>query len=305
MAEDGAPAGPSLAAGSSSATTTAELETSLGEQEAEERASEADLSAPEPPAPVKMEGPYLAHRSSSYESLVMRLQKGRSKPYAIPLAVGGALIFGITLGFVIFGGQKPEVIREVVEVEVPAKNAPASKEEPPVEREADAEAQAKEETATPKPPQKVAVASNQPAASSGSDGPSSTEISKGLKGLSGLEGLAGPTGGPASPTVSGGTTQPLDASQIQSTVTKYRTSVQRGCWQPALDTRDKNAPSSARVSVSITVAGSGQVTSATTSGDPNGYRGLANCISNRVKTWRFPPSNGTTTVNVPFVFAAQ
>ena len=40
-------------------------------------------------------------------------------------------------------------------------------------------------------------------------------------------------------------------------------------------------------------------------GDPKGYRGLAQCISNRVRGWQFPPSGDTTTVNVPFVFAAQ
>jgi hypothetical protein len=70
-------------------------------------------------------------------------------------------------------------------------------------------------------------------------------------------------------------------------------------------TRDKNAPSSARVSVAIKVAPGGNVTSATTSGDPNGYGGLASCIAMRVRGWQFPRSSGSTTVNVPFVFAAQ
>ncbi len=68
---------------------------------------------------------------------------------------------------------------------------------------------------------------------------------------------------------------------------------------------DPNAPISARVTVTITVGGTGNVTNVTTSGDPRGYPGLANGIGARVHAWQFPATGGTTTVNVPFVFAAQ
>jgi TonB family protein len=123
--------------------------------------------------------------------------------------------------------------------------------------------------------------------------------------LSGL-GQAGPKG----PDVSGpsgavqGTGQ-LDGGQIQSTVARYTGSVKRACWQPALDTRDKDAPTTARVNVAITVLPSGSVSNAAVGGDPKGYRGLSQCISSRVRGWQFPPSGDSTTVNVPFVFAAQ
>ena len=81
--------------------------------------------------------------------------------------------------------------------------------------------------------------------------------------------------------------------------------MKRSCWQPALDTRAKDAPTSARVNVTITVGAGGSVQNVSTSGEPRGYRGLAGCIASRVRGWQFPASNGTTTVNVPFVFAAQ
>ncbi|HEX3777459.1 MAG TPA: AgmX/PglI C-terminal domain-containing protein, partial [Polyangiaceae bacterium] len=127
-----------------------------------------------------------------------------------------------------------------------------------------------------------------------------------LKGLSGLNGLGpsrGPdTGGPSGNSV--GTGQ-LDSGQIQSTVARYTGSVKRACWQPALDTRDKDAPTTARVNVAITVQASGSVSAASADGDPRGYRGLAQCISSRVHGWQFPPSGDTTTVKIPFVFAAQ
>jgi hypothetical protein len=81
--------------------------------------------------------------------------------------------------------------------------------------------------------------------------------------------------------------------------------VKRSCWQPALDTRDKDAPTSARVNVTITVAPSGSVQDVSTSGDPRGYPGLASCIAGRVRGWQFPAASASTTLNVPFVFAAQ
>jgi predicted Zn finger-like uncharacterized protein len=114
--------------------------------------------------------------------------------------------------------------------------------------------------------------------------------------------VSGPSSGPASRgTGAGG----LDSTAIQQTVARYKPSVQRGCWQPALSARAPGAPGSARVSVSLTVDGSGRVTGASTGGDPRGYPGLARCIESRVRGWRFPRSSGTTSVAVPFVFAGQ
>ena len=55
----------------------------------------------------------------------------------------------------------------------------------------------------------------------------------------------------------------------------------------------------------VDTAPAGNVQSVSASGDPRGYRGLASCITSRVRAWRFPASSGQTTVNVPFVFAAQ
>jgi hypothetical protein len=81
--------------------------------------------------------------------------------------------------------------------------------------------------------------------------------------------------------------------------------VKRSCWQPALDSRDPSAPTTARVQVAITVGPNGNVTNATTNGDPRGYPGLSGCIAGRVRGWQFPATGSTTTVNVPFVFAAQ
>jgi predicted Zn finger-like uncharacterized protein len=253
------------------------------------------------------EGPYVANQEPSPESLLYRLQKKRHNPYAIPLAVGGALILGITLGFVLFGDQKTKVVKQIVEVPAKVSEAAEHKREVKAEALAAAQADQQEEESGQEESANIAAKTTTKSAKTAAttEKAEPSKVSEGLKGLSGLEGLGGPTAGPSSSSSSSSSGRPLDSSQIQSTVTKYRTSVKRGCWQPALDSRDKDAPSSARVSVSITVAGNGSVTNASTSGDPRGYRGLASCISTKVRGWRFPVSSGTTTVNVPFVFAAQ
>ena len=209
---------------------------------------------------------------------------------AMVIAIG----LGLTLGFVLFGGQKqPEtkIVEKIVEREVPAKEPAAANNEPGEPIVPDAQ--------TPKKPGGTA----KPAATATTDAP---KPNTGLSGLNGLTGL-GPSTGPASGGPSGATNSgaQLDGGQIQSTVARYTGSVKRRCWQPALDARARDAPMTAKVTVTITVGGSGSVQNATTTGDPKGYSGLANCIASSVRSWQFPASGGTTIANVPFVFAGQ
>lgn len=231
--------------------------------------------------------------------LVLGRRRSGFSPAAL-LALVVAIGFGVTVGFVVFGGEKTKVIREVVEVPVaqappPAENVPA----PEPEAEPAASAAPQDSPSAPgKAPAGSKVASGATTKTSGSS-------QEGLSGLSGLKGLAaGPQAGPGSQG-SSSKSQPLSAGQIQTTVSRFTPSVRRSCWQPALDARDPNAPTTARVTVSITVGSDGKVQGANAGGDPRGYPGLASCISRRVRGWTFPPSNGTTTVQVPFVFAAQ
>ncbi len=215
------------------------------------------------------------------------------------LAVVVALAFGVTIGFVVFSKQKPpETV--VKYIEVPAKGEAAA-------AAATGDPQASEATGASSA---VAAKSRPGTSKAAGTKVAEAQADKG-GGLSGLKGLSGLS--PSGPGVSGttpGTTPAggggqLDAAQTQSTVARYTGSVKRSCWQPALDARDPNAPTSARVMLTITVGPSGSVQNVTTSGEPRGYPGLASCIAGRVRAWQFPASGGTTTVNVPFVFAAQ
>lgn len=230
--------------------------------------------------------------------------KRRSKaPAAAWLAVGVAVLFGFTIGKVVFDKDAPDE-QASKNVEVPAQPKPAATVEtleeaaPPPPKEDEPESPSKQPgTVAAASPRSTARAPSAPAQPT-------AEPVKGLKGLSGLS--AGPQAGPGtSNKAPAGGGQSLDSTAVQQTVSRYTGSVKRRCWQPALDTRTKDAPTSARVTATIQVSPSGGVRSVSTSGDPRGYRGLANCISSSIRAWQFPPSSGSTTVNVPFVFAAQ
>lgn len=222
-------------------------------------------------------------------------------PVIVWLAVLVALAFGVTIGFVVFSKQKqPETI--VKYVQVPAKEAaPAAAAAAVVDPQTANDTSAASSGGSAK--------TRSPKSKSGADADKQPATAgTGLAGLKGLSGL-GPNG-PGSPGSSPGSAGPasggqLDAAQTQSTVARYTGSVKRSCWQPALDARDPSAPTSARVMVTITVGPTGSVQNVSTNGDPRGYPGLAPCIAGRVRAWQFPATGGTTTVNVPFVFAAQ
>ena len=208
-----------------------------------------------------------------------------------------AIALGLTLGFVLFGGQKPgetKIVEKIVEKEVHVQD--------PSGQSAANNAPGETVAADPQAPKKSGGTGKSAAPTPSSEGKPNT----GLSGLNGLSGL-GPSGGPATGGPSGNSNNgaQLDGGQIQSTVSRYTGSVKRRCWQPALDARSRDAPMTAKVTVTITVGGTGSVQNVTTSGDPRGYSGLASCIGSSVRSWTFPASGGTTIANVPFVFAGQ
>jgi hypothetical protein len=161
-----------------------------------------------------------------------------------------------------------------------------------------------EESTVSGPGTKKAVTSAQ---KSDTPGPAAS-AKTGMPSLNGLNGLSGLGPAAPGPDVTQNTNLPggqLDGNSIQRVVANFSTSVRRGCWDSAIAARTPDAPSSARVGVTITISPSGSVDNVTTTGDPKGYPNLAHCIESKVRGWRFPRSSGTTTAQVPFVFAAQ
>jgi predicted Zn finger-like uncharacterized protein len=244
------------------------------------------------PLPVSV--PPAAHRDSIWATAMRGPRTSQ-----IAFAVASAAVFGLALGFLIFGGKPPQIVERLVEVKVKEAVEAAEDVPPPVEVSA---------AAAPAPVIPEAPAHSRAPRPAGSVAPvvraeeAAAPTSGGLAGLAGLSGGTAPSG-PVGGVKSGGSS--LDPSQVEGAVARYRSSVKRGCWQPALDTKSADAPKTARVSLHVTIAATGKVTQLTSSGDPSGYPGLAKCIEGRVQSWQFPVSGGSTKVNLPFVFAAQ
>ena len=251
-------------------------------------------------APATSATPAAVAEGVSFDELQALRARPRTSPAAW-LAVVVAVAFGLTLGAVIFGRGPAAQTNTDKPAEKPVNAAPS----------AAAPAQV---AATEQKPEEQVISGDTKAQSKGPTKSTTTKTDTETKttktgglGLSGLaaNGTRGPSDGPGSTTQGGPGGGQLDQAQLSGVVQRYTPSVKRSCWQPALDGRDKDAPSSARVSVAITISPSGSVQDVNASGDPKGYRGLAQCIAGRVRGWQFPPSGGSTTVNVPFVFVAQ
>lgn len=210
------------------------------------------------------------------------------------VAVFVAMAFGVTIGIVLFSKTEKQEIVKYVEVQ------PSAKPEVHADPQAD-NAQTLDESTVSGPGTRRA----------GTGQPKPEATAPKAQGKNLLGDLTGPgVGGPnaGSGNDNGPGNAPggqLDATSITRTVGNYTPGVRRGCWETALSSRAGDAPASARVNVTITIAPSGNVDSVTSSGDPKGYPSLARCIESKVRTWRFPRSSGPTTAQVPFVFAAQ
>jgi hypothetical protein len=117
-------------------------------------------------------------------------------------------------------------------------------------------------------------------------------------------GFGQPVGGPSPGPEGAAVTTQLSTGEINGVVAQNQPLIRRKCWQAALDARAGGGPS-ARVLAKVVIGASGNVESVSASGAENDYPGLSGCIAGRIKAWKFPPSSGSTPVNIPFSFAAQ
>jgi hypothetical protein len=266
----------------------------------------ADPFAPKPPVPPVAVAP--AEDDSGRRSIVDDIAVGvrkqvRMHPAAYVL-IAIAFGFGATGAIVFFSndrGPAPPPTIQVVTVTAPGV-APAG--DP---TGAASVAMNTEDL----PPEVRAGTASRPAStdnkpSNGNDEPPKTD-EKGVAprvGLGASPAIDGPSVGGPTPGSGGNLPQQLDQSDIERVVNAHRASVKRGCWEPALAGRAPNSPKSAKVTVSIGIGASGNVTNASASGG-DGFPGLASCIAGRVRGWKFPPSGGTSQASVPFAFFSQ
>ncbi len=296
-----APAARSNVVALASRRATAEKIDGLGEPDY----ADVDFQTQTPPPAVPMPEPLFPPTASAapvpsdtthHSVLGTRLAESRRAHPAAWLVVG---LVGMFLGVaaMVFllpkANSKPAV--QIVSVMIPAPAAPTAS--------GDNEGMTtigQIEVSAPVATGKTSSGGSKSAKAPDQAGGTPAPLSTGLTGLTGLVGgPAGPSGGPSK---AGGGGQ-LAAVDVERVVQTHRAFVKRQCWETALAARPPNAPSTARVVVTMNVAPDGRVQSVNATGG-DGYPGLSTCVQGNVKSWTFPPSDGST-VTVPFVFAAQ
>jgi hypothetical protein len=249
------------------------------------------------------------------ELLGIKRRKPGSGAFGPWIAVAAAMVLGLTVGYVTFG-QDATVAGAASAARVASGDADRFP-----HADSGVTTYVAQHTPEPAGPEVVLQAEATVLAARGSDattrgrGSAAADERSGpvpaeSGGLADIRGLAsarkfGPAGS-ETPAIGGAAAgAPLEATDIQLTVGRYKSSVKRGCWEPATSTRTPGSPSTARIELTVGIASSGRVSSVVSSGDPRGYRGLARCIEGRVRGWQFPASGSPTTTRIPFVFATQ
>ncbi len=223
-----------------------------------------------------------------------------SVPLLVLLVIGGA--FGITAAIVLF-------LRPAATVAVTAPSATPSASAPTA-----ASSLAANNIPPPDPSDTAAPSDSSAAAVKNSGGKSGGAA--GTKSTTATPaGSAPTTGGKVDPSIaallngsgsgpsagsgsgSGGGGSALTQDQIEAVVRQRSASVKRSCWEHSATSAKSN-----NTTVALTISGSGSVSSSSASGnDPT----ISHCIESATKNWQFPPSSGSTTVNIPFHFLSQ
>ncbi len=210
--------------------------------------------------------------------------------------IAAAAVFSGVAAYVLLRPQQPQIIV----VQVPASGTPATPTAPTASAADDHQPQVEVgdlTTASARPvarlggplPKASATASASPVAAAPLD----------TSGF--VNNVPGPAAtGPTPP--SGGQ---LSQGEMNGVVAQNQPRVRRKCWQPAIDGQPPNGPRNARIHREHQHRRLRERRLGLGSGAERDFPGLASCIAGMVKGWRFPASGGSTTVNVPFVFAAQ
>ena len=199
-----------------------------------------------------------------------------------------AAAFGITAAVLVFK-PAPQVVLQVPTSAVPAAVAPTSG----ATSTSAVPAEIAAGPAIDGGPVKVASGPRTTAAPSGGKSGSPVVTDPALRDLIAGAGAGPNATGPGESAGSGGGAQ-LTEDQVRSVLAMHTAGVKRTCWE-----RVQTQSSSVNVTVHIVAAGSGQVTSATATGnDPV----VAHCIEAEVRRWTFP---GSGTIDIPFHFLRQ
>ncbi len=91
---------------------------------------------------------------------------------------------------------------------------------------------------------------------------------------------------------------PFGREAIQGVIGAHTAGLKRTCW----DLANGSLKTSASVKMVVSIGTDGSVVNVTGSGtDPR----VVSCVSDQIRTWRFPPPENTTTVSIPFNFVRE
>jgi predicted Zn finger-like uncharacterized protein len=248
----------------------------------------APPTAPQPVAPQTFAPSPFA--PSVAPSFVPAEPQKKAPPWILIAMFVLAAAFGITAAVLVFK-PAPQVVVQVPSAAVPAAVAPttgatATGANPPL-------AETAAMPAIDGGPVRVASGPRTNAASSGGKSASPVATDPALRDLIAGAGSGPNAGGPGESAGSGGGAQ-LTEDQVRSVLAMHTAGVKRTCWE-----RVQTQSSSVNVTVHIVAGGSGQVTSATATGnDPV----VAHCIETEVRRWTFP---GSGAIDIPFHFLRQ
>ncbi len=298
------PAPPTAAGRSNVVPITSRLATAerLDEASAAAVAQSERLSiAPDPfampiaptPAPV----PAVAVQAPTRDSFVGAPPSLQPPPVIVQKQPTNFLGIGMVGAFLVFGGVaawalfiKPPPVAPPPQVIVQQVPVPQQQQAP--QTNADPGGPAPQDTPLPGTSSGGKTASRGPAANAGAK---DAGAAPDLKGLLGGLGNGPNVGGPSGNLAAGGPA--LTADQIQSVVSSRSLGVKRTCWE-----RGGSGASAANETLTLTIAGTGRVTNASSAGsDPV----TGTCLEKEVRNWQFPATGSTSTVNIPFHFVRQ
>ncbi len=221
------------------------------------------------------------------------LQK-KAPPFILIAMFVLAGAFGVTAAILVFKQAPPipQVVLTVPSGAIPPAT-PTAAPTPTTPDVAPTDSAAAATSGTPSSPR---VASRGGSGSRGGSSPTAAtdpDLQSLIKGQTG-----GPSsGGPGGSSGGGGGNATLSEAQVRNVVMSHSAGIKRTCWE-----RTTSQVTSANIDVRISVAANGSVTSADATGnDPV----IAKCIENSVRGWVFPPSDGPSTITVPFHFLRQ
>ena len=244
-------------------------------------------ATPAPPAPGS-----IANVSGAVALPPAEVPPKKAPPWIAIAMLVLAATFGVTAAIVLFLRAPPApIIVQAPPSAQPTPPPPSASAPPPP-----ADSVAAAPSASVEKPGPVAVRGGgggggpRPAAAAG--GGNKLDLGDLLKGPGGAP-VAGPGGGGGG----GGGSSSLSSSQIESVVHGHAPGVKRSCWEKV-----GSQSNTVNVTCHVVIAGSGAVQSVSANGDD---ATVSKCIENAIRGWSFPPSGGTTNVDIPFHFVRQ